>query len=177
MYVGNPLESKADRLKKLRVRIPPGSWNLSCECCGSGKVQVSGRSLIQRSPTDCGCVIVCGLETSRMRRSRSTLSCSASEKWNPSDLRNVTTKNRLHRYLLKLTSQLQNVSSWHVKLLSGCTYKVGLYIRVTYTATLTDKLKHKFLKFFHACRVYWLNIKIKFRSRQKNCQYKKVHTA
>jgi hypothetical protein len=38
---------------------------------------VTGRSLVQRSPTDCG---VFDLETSRMRRPWPALGCSATEK-------------------------------------------------------------------------------------------------
>jgi len=40
----------------LRVRIPPGSWLLSVVSFVSCQVEVSvwGRSLFQRSPTECG---------------------------------------------------------------------------------------------------------------------------
>jgi hypothetical protein len=31
-----------------------------CECC-QVEVSATGRSLVQRSPTDCGCVTVCDL--------------------------------------------------------------------------------------------------------------------
>ena len=43
--------------------------------CFQAEVSATGRSLIQRSPTDCG-VIVCGLEISSMRR----LCCCARER-------------------------------------------------------------------------------------------------
>jgi hypothetical protein len=49
--------SVADCLLGLRVRTPPGALiPVSCECCVCAQVQVSktGRSLVQRSPTDCG---------------------------------------------------------------------------------------------------------------------------
>ena len=45
----------------LRVRIPPGGWmSVSCECCVCCQVEVSatGRSLVQRSPTECVCLSV-----------------------------------------------------------------------------------------------------------------------
>jgi hypothetical protein len=55
--------SMADRLLGLRVRIPPGAWMVVrceyCACCQL-EVAVTGWSLFQRSPTDCGaslCVI------------------------------------------------------------------------------------------------------------------------
>jgi hypothetical protein len=39
-----------------KVRIPPGAWIfVSCECLRCQvEVSVTGRSLVQRSPTDCG---------------------------------------------------------------------------------------------------------------------------
>jgi hypothetical protein len=64
----------AARLLQLRVRIPSGEWmNVSCECCVRCQVEVSatGRSLVQRGPTECG-VSKCDLETSTMMRFRPT---------------------------------------------------------------------------------------------------------
>jgi hypothetical protein len=47
-----------------------------------GVVCLSDRGLVQRSPTDCVCVTVCDLETSRMRRPWPALGCCASQKKN-----------------------------------------------------------------------------------------------
>jgi hypothetical protein len=66
--------SAAARLLKLRVRIPSGEWmSGSFECCVCSQVEVSatGRSLVQRSPTECG-GSKCDLETSTMRGLRPT---------------------------------------------------------------------------------------------------------
>jgi hypothetical protein len=48
--------SAAVHLLGLRFRIPPGPWTfVSCECsCCQVEVSATGRSLVQRSPTDCG---------------------------------------------------------------------------------------------------------------------------
>jgi hypothetical protein len=62
--------SAADRLLGLLVRIPPGTWMcVYCECC-----VLSGRGVRDRPITSpeksyrlC-CVLVCDLETSRIRR-------------------------------------------------------------------------------------------------------------
>jgi hypothetical protein len=56
--------SAADRLLGSSVRIPKGTWMfVSCEClCCQVEVSVADRSLVQRSPTECGvclCVIKC----------------------------------------------------------------------------------------------------------------------
>ena len=63
--------SAAARLLGLWVRIPPVAW-MSVRCVLSCKVKVfaTGRSLVQRSPTECVCVCVCpwvwsGATTSR----------------------------------------------------------------------------------------------------------------
>ena len=60
--------SAAARLLGLRVGNPPGAWmSVSCECCVCQvEVSATGRSLVQRSPTECG-VSECDLETSTMR--------------------------------------------------------------------------------------------------------------
>ena len=62
--------SAAARLVRLWVRIPPGAWMfVCCECC-----VLSGRGLCDELITRpeesyrLWCVIVCDLETSRMRR-------------------------------------------------------------------------------------------------------------
>ena len=50
----------ADRLLGLRVRIPTVTWMSVCCVVCQVEVSATGRSLIQRSPTDCGvslCVI------------------------------------------------------------------------------------------------------------------------
>jgi len=56
----------ATRLVGLRVRIPPGLWrSLSCECvCCEVEFCETSRSLIHRSPTECG-VCLCNLEPSK----------------------------------------------------------------------------------------------------------------
>src|SRR5262245_49125207 len=48
--------SAAKRLLGLRVRVPPEVYmSVSCEClCCQVEVSATGRSLVQRSPTDCG---------------------------------------------------------------------------------------------------------------------------
>ena len=47
--------SAAARLLRLWVRIPPGAWTfvVSVLCC-QVEVSATSRSLVQRSPTDCG---------------------------------------------------------------------------------------------------------------------------
>ena len=55
----------ASDLLGLRVRIPPGTWMfVSCECgVLSGKeISATGRSLVQRSPTECGVSTECHCE-------------------------------------------------------------------------------------------------------------------
>jgi hypothetical protein len=72
LYLGRPQwprglrrGSTAARLLGLRVRIPPGEWMfVCCECC-------MFLSLVQRSPSGCD-VSDCDLETSKVRRPRST---------------------------------------------------------------------------------------------------------
>ena len=61
---------QAARLLKSWVRIPPGAWTfVCCECC-----MLSGRGLCDELITRpeesyrLWCVVVCDLETSRMRR-------------------------------------------------------------------------------------------------------------
>ena len=71
--------SAAARLLGLCVRIPPGTWKFfCCECC-----LLSGRGLCDELVTRpeesyrLWCVVVCDLETSRMRRSWPTGGCRA----------------------------------------------------------------------------------------------------
>ena len=71
--------STAARLLRLCVRIPPGAWmSVCCECC-----LLSGRGLCDELITRpeesyrLWCVVVCDLETSRMRRPRPALGRSA----------------------------------------------------------------------------------------------------
>ena len=83
--------SKAARLLRLWVRIPPWAWmSVCCECC-----VLSGRGLCddlitrpEESSRLC-CVVVCDLETSRMRRSWPVLGRSATgkKKGNPKYLK------------------------------------------------------------------------------------------
>ena len=65
--------SAAARLMGLRVRMPPGTWaSVSCDGCWQVEVSVLGRSLVQRSPTECG-VSECDLETSKTKRLMPTM--------------------------------------------------------------------------------------------------------
>ena len=63
---GLRLESAAARLLGLRVRIPPrhGCVSLVNFVCCHVEVSATGRSLVQRSHTECD-VCVCDLETSK----------------------------------------------------------------------------------------------------------------
>jgi len=67
--------SVAAHLLRLRVQIPPGAW--SCECC-----VLLGRGLCDElinypeESYHLWCIIVCDLETSRMRRQWLALGCS-----------------------------------------------------------------------------------------------------
>jgi hypothetical protein len=74
--------SAAARLLRSWVRIPPGAWIfVCCECC-----VLSGRGLcdelITRPEESCRlwCVVVCDLDTSRMRRPWPALGRSATKK-------------------------------------------------------------------------------------------------
>ena len=74
--------SAAARLLRSWVRIPPGAWIfVCCECC-----VLSGRGLCDELITRpeesyrLWCVVVCDLETSRMRRPWHALGSSAIEK-------------------------------------------------------------------------------------------------
>ena len=76
--------SAAARLLRSWVRIPPGAWiYFCCECC-----VLSGRSLCDELITRpeesyrLWCVVVCDLETSRMRRPWLALGRSATQKTN-----------------------------------------------------------------------------------------------
>jgi len=67
---GLRLRSAASRLLRSWIRIPPGAWMfVCCECC-----VLSGRGLCDELITRpeesyrLWCVVVCDLETSRMRR-------------------------------------------------------------------------------------------------------------
>ena len=68
--------SAAARLLGLRVRIPPGAMVVLFLVGVCFQVEVSGtdRSLVQRSPTECG-VSVCNSEASIMRRPWPTRNC------------------------------------------------------------------------------------------------------
>ena len=74
--------STAARLPRFWVRIPPGAWmSVRCECCvlsGRGL----GDALIMRPEESyrLWCIVVCDLETSRMRRPWSALGRSATRK-------------------------------------------------------------------------------------------------
>jgi hypothetical protein len=68
-------EAAATRLLGLRVRIPPAAWRsvVSVVCCEL-EVSASGRSIVQRSRTDCG-VSECDHKAAVMRRSWPTRDC------------------------------------------------------------------------------------------------------
>ena len=72
--------SAAARFLGLLVRIPPRAWTfvVNVVCC-QVEVSVSGLSLVQRSPTECG-VSECDRESSTMMRSWSTGGCCATVK-------------------------------------------------------------------------------------------------
>ena len=59
--------SATARLLGLQVGIPSGAW--MCECCVlSGTGLVTGRSLVQRGPTQaCGCGIECDQDNIKLR--------------------------------------------------------------------------------------------------------------
>ena len=124
--------STAARLLGLWVRIPPGAWAfVCCECC-----VLSGRglcdALITRSEESywLWCVVVCDLETSRMRRPWPALGPSATGK-EKSYRRNITalwTSAMLHHVLnyavfLILVHRIINVQIYDV-----LKWKVGLLI-------------------------------------------------
>ena len=74
--------SKAARLLRLWVRIPQGAWmSVCCECC-----VLSGRGLCDELITHpeesyrLWCVVVCDLESSRMRRPRPAFGRTPQEK-------------------------------------------------------------------------------------------------
>jgi hypothetical protein len=59
-------------LMGLWVRIPPKAWmSVSREWCCQAEVSATGRSFVRRSSTERG-VPECDLETSKVRRPRST---------------------------------------------------------------------------------------------------------
>ena len=67
--------SGADGLLRLRFRIPPGAWVSVCfECCQVEVSATTGRSLVHKSPTDCG-VSLRDPEISRMRQLWPALGC------------------------------------------------------------------------------------------------------
>jgi len=73
--------SAVTRWLGLRVLFPRGERMLfSCDCCVlSGRVNVTGWSLVHRSPTDCG-VSKCDCVASKMRRPWPTRGCWAMER-------------------------------------------------------------------------------------------------
>ena len=76
--------SAVAHLQGLRFRIPPWAWmSLSCECwmLSERDVSASGRSLVQKSPTECD-LSECDGEASIMRRSCPTRGCCIVEKIN-----------------------------------------------------------------------------------------------
>jgi hypothetical protein len=75
---GLRLGSTAARLLGLRVRIPPrhGCLSLVIVVCCQVQVSATGRSLVQRSPTECG-VSECDREASIIRRPRPPRGCRA----------------------------------------------------------------------------------------------------
>jgi hypothetical protein len=75
---GLMLGSAAVRLLGSRVQIPPGAWmSVSFECCVlEMEVSATDRSLVQRSPNECG-VSECNREASTMRGPWPTTECCA----------------------------------------------------------------------------------------------------
>jgi hypothetical protein len=70
--------SAAARLLRLWVRIPPGGMDVCCECCvWSGRGLGFGAITRSEEAYRLWCVVVCDLETSRMRRSWPSLGRSA----------------------------------------------------------------------------------------------------
>jgi hypothetical protein len=70
-------ETSTDELQSTREYVKKSRrWRgcLPVVCC-EVEDSAAGRSLVQRSPTACGVVIVCDLETSRIRRPWPALSC------------------------------------------------------------------------------------------------------
>ena len=67
---------------RLWVRIHPSAWMFVCCVCFAVYLAVSetSRSLVQRRPTWCLCLIVCDVEISTMRRPRHDLSCCTTER-------------------------------------------------------------------------------------------------
>ena len=72
--------SAAARLLRFWVRIPPGAWMsvVSVVCC-QVEISARSRSLVQRSPTECGASL-CVIEISKMRRPWPTGGCRAKNK-------------------------------------------------------------------------------------------------
>ena len=118
--------SAADRQLRSWVRIPPGVWmSVCCECC-----VLSGRGLCDELITRPGesyrlwCIVVCDLETSRMRRSWPALGHSTTKKmvWA------LTWTLKVHRYptsvlwiccfLLRPLQQYKLVEPWLLRRLS-----------------------------------------------------------
>ena len=74
--------STAARLLRLWVRMPPGAWmSVCCDCCVLSGIGLCD-ALITRPEESyrLWCVVVCDLETSRMRRPWPTLGRSATKK-------------------------------------------------------------------------------------------------
>jgi hypothetical protein len=70
--------SEAVRLLGLRVRIPPGTWFISCVCCLCCVGSDLCDELITRPEESyrvCMCVSVCDIETSTIRWPRHDLCC------------------------------------------------------------------------------------------------------
>jgi hypothetical protein len=83
--VGLRCRSAAASLLRLWVRILPGTWmSVCCECCvlsGTGFFSAGGMITRPEESYQLLCVVVCDLETSRMRRSWPALGrCATGEK-------------------------------------------------------------------------------------------------
>ena len=138
--------SAAALLLRLWVRIPPGAWMLSVVsvvCC-QVEVSATGWSLVQRSPTDCGCVVVCDLETSsRMRRLWPALGCCAIKKknyiWWRINLRSAPLRifSRRHGILFTLCLQFLKCVICFVHVTWGVDQEYPLWKRSCFYATLT----------------------------------------
>jgi hypothetical protein len=76
---GIRLRFEAARLLRLWFRIPPRAWMfVCCECCVlSGTGLCEGLITLPEESYRAWCVVVCDLETSRMRRPLPALGCGA----------------------------------------------------------------------------------------------------
>jgi len=104
--------STAARLLIFWVRIPPGAWmSVCCECC-----VLSGRGLCDELITRpeesyrLWCVVMCDLETSRLRRPCPALGRSVTGKNNTGNVLIMCKDSHIHCYTWGLT---ENAIKWY----------------------------------------------------------------